>query len=497
MGGEIDTKTSQVYIPFAAALLFATHPIHAEAVTVGTAEVSFAFFYLLSFYLYVRADMTGRGVPVSSLVFFFIAALSKETALTLPILLFAYDYSFKRDSTFHLTLNALYLLLKRYLPYLIVAGIYFILRTYAIGGFSPVELHASLSTYEYLINIFPLFVQYVEKLILPVNLTIFYAFRPVYSILEWEAITTLLLTLAFMTIVYFLRNRNNVALFCLLWIIIALLPVLYIPALGHSTFTERYLYLPSAGFVIFVSIGLYRVGRSNFLSRRTTGFLVIAAFVAIAALYSVTTIKRNRIWYDDITMRSYAVAKAPDYHVPYLSLGNAYYREGMVDEAIEAYRSALRLKPDYVKAYRNLGRAYNRKGMVDEAIKAYRSALRLKPDYVWAHNDLGNAYFKKAQYEEALEEYREALKIKPGLAGTHLNMGNVYYIMGRTDEAIDNYRTALRLAPDLADARFNLALAYKKKGLNEEAIKEFERVLEARPRDKRARKILEGLLAER
>jgi tetratricopeptide (TPR) repeat protein len=89
------------------------------------------------------------------------------------------------------------------------------------------------------------------------------------------------------------------------------------------------------------------------------------------------------------------------------------------------------------------------------------------------------------------------LKIKPGLAGTHLNMGNVYYIAGRTDEAIDRYRTALRLAPDLADARFNLALAYKKKGLKEEAIKEFERVLEARPQDKRARKILDGLLAER
>jgi 4-amino-4-deoxy-L-arabinose transferase-like glycosyltransferase len=73
MGGDTDTKTPQVYIPFVAALLFAIHPIHTEAVTVGTTEVSLAFFYLLSFYLYIRADVMGRGVPVSSLVFFFLA----------------------------------------------------------------------------------------------------------------------------------------------------------------------------------------------------------------------------------------------------------------------------------------------------------------------------------------------------------------------------------------------------------------------------------------
>jgi hypothetical protein len=114
--GGGNTKTYNEYVPFAAALLFATHPIHTEAV-LGITEVSLAFFYFLSFYLYVRADVKGRGVPVSSVVFFFLAALSKETALTLPILLFAYDYSFKRDSVLHPTPETFYLLLKRYLAH--------------------------------------------------------------------------------------------------------------------------------------------------------------------------------------------------------------------------------------------------------------------------------------------------------------------------------------------------------------------------------------------
>src|SRR3990172_2487258 len=40
---------------FMAALLFATHPIHTEAVATGVTELSFTFFFLLSFLLYIRA----------------------------------------------------------------------------------------------------------------------------------------------------------------------------------------------------------------------------------------------------------------------------------------------------------------------------------------------------------------------------------------------------------------------------------------------------------
>lgn len=49
-------------------------------------------------------------------------------------------------------------------------------------------------------------------------------------------------------------KKNRVAFLGLLFTTVPLLPVLYIPALGEDTFTERYLYLPSVGYAILLAV---------------------------------------------------------------------------------------------------------------------------------------------------------------------------------------------------------------------------------------------------
>jgi tetratricopeptide (TPR) repeat protein len=456
--GDIGTETYKQYIPFTAALLFATHPIHTEAV-LGITEVSLAFFYFLSFYLYVRADVRGRGVPLSSLVFFFLAALSKETALTLPILLFAYDYSFKRDSVFRTKPETFYLLFKRYLPYLLVAGIYLILRTYALLGVAPVKAHAYLSGYEYFINVFPLFIQYLGKLILPVNLNAAYVFHPLHSLLEWRGILAVAVTLCFIVALYLVRNRNRVAFFSLLWMVIPLLPVFYIPALGENTFSERYLYLPSAGFVIVVSVVLCGIAGLHVLRSRAVP-LVLPVVLVITALYSAGTIKRNPVWKDSLTLWSDTVKKSPDGHNIHNNLGIAYKDLGRIDEAIEEYREALRLNPDLAEAHNNLGLAYYNQGRTDEAIDELKKALGLRPDLVEAHNNLGLAYDSLGRTDEAIDELKKVLRLRPDIATGHYNLGKAYSKKGLTDKAIEEHKKALNLKPDYPEAHVNLGSDY-------------------------------------
>jgi tetratricopeptide (TPR) repeat protein len=425
-------------VPFIAALLFAVHPLHTESVAwvSGVQDLSFTFFYLLAFYFYLRSEGVWGKFFIVSLFFFFMATLCKEPALTLPIFLFAYDFSFKRYSILPLSIDTFFLLAKRYLPYLIVAGIYFILRTYAVEGVAPVKFHAELSNYEYFINVFPLFAQYLGKLILPINLNAAYILHPIHSLLEWEGIMGVSVTLCFILALYLVRDRNRVIFFSLLLVVIPLLPAFYIPAMGVHTFAERYLYLPSVGFVVVFSLGIFWVGRLDLLKGRAIGYLLLSAVLIIAGLYSAGTIKRNPIWKDDLTLWLDTVKKSPDSDLVHTNLAVAYYGQGRMDEALRELRFALQLNPSNAKAYYNLGNYYNRRGQIDKAIEEYKKAISHRPDSASAHNSLGIAYGRKGLFDMAIQEFEMALRLKPDYRAARLNLSHAYKQKRLMNEAI-------------------------------------------------------------
>jgi tetratricopeptide (TPR) repeat protein len=400
MNGGSDTEAPQFYIPFAAALLFAIHPVHTECVTIATAEVSFALFFLLSFYLYLSSDgVWGVGL-IASTLFFFLAMLCKETALTLPALIFAYDYTFKKAPTLNedLSPGTIYTLVRRYFPYLVAAGLYFALRTYALWGIPTVKTHPELGAWGYLINVFPLFAQHLGKLIVPVNLNAAYVLHPVTTVLEWKTLLSTAVVLGFIAAVYVARNMNRVVFFGLLWIAVPLLPALYIPALGEHVFAERYLYLPSVGFVIIAATALCAVASFARPGGRAVSFMLSAVFI-IGALYSAGTIIRIPVWKDNLTLWLDTVKKSPDSHIVHLNLGLAYKEAGKLDEAALEYKKALEIKPDYGAAHNNLGIIHDLQGRLDEAAGEYRKALELNPSLVIAHNNLGVIYFKQGRLD--------------------------------------------------------------------------------------------------
>ncbi len=151
-------------------------------------------------------------------------------------------------------------------------------------------------------------------------------------------------------------------------------------------------------------------------------------------------------------------------------LGLALRDEGKLDEAIAAYRQAIRIKPDYADAYSNLGAALLEQGKLDDAIAAFRQAIRIKPDYVQAFSNLGNALRNQGKPDEAIAAYRQAIGISPGYADAHQNLGVALRDLGKYDEAITAYREAIRINPGSADAHFNLAVALRDQGKLVEAV---------------------------
>jgi serine/threonine-protein kinase len=79
---------------------------------------------------------------------------------------------------------------------------------------------------------------------------------------------------------------------------------------------------------------------------------------------------------------------------------------GQLDDAIAAYRTAIRLKKDLPEALYNLGIALKDRGQLDDAIAEYRKAIALKPDYAQAHCNLGHALRQQGEFRKALEQLR-------------------------------------------------------------------------------------------
>jgi len=406
--------------PLVAAVFFALHPVNTEAVAWVAAipELTYTFFCLFSLYLYITSPPLSRRFFLS-LLCFFLATLSKETALSLPLLLFAYDRTVRREGYA--------LSLQRYLPFAVVMGAYALLRLYALGGMAPqAPKHGYLTTFQYFINVFPLLTDYFTALAAPVNLTAFHVFHPVLSLFEARTIFACLLAIAFCLLLIAIWTRARLTCFALLWIVIPLLPVLYIPGVGVNTFAERYLYLPCAGFALLCASLLARFSPLLLPKSRKVMVLFLPLMLTVVALwYGTSTVQRNSVWKNEYTLWKDTAKKSPDSAVARYNLGIALFNKGLTDGAIAELREAVQIHPGYIDAHYNLGVVYQHRGMVEEAREEYLTVLRLEPRSSDASYNLGLIYAETGMLNQAEEAFQRAVAIHPGYREARLQLEKV------------------------------------------------------------------------
>jgi len=98
-------------------------------------------------------------------------------------------------------------------------------------------------------------------------------------------------------------------------------------------------------------------------------------------------------------------------------------------------------------------------GRTDEAIDAFRTALRINPASAPTRHNLGLAFLKQSRFDEAVQAFRDTLRISPTAAAVHYNLGRALAEQGRIDEAIKEYRETLRIDPGYVEARQALEAA--------------------------------------
>ncbi len=109
------------------------------------------------------------------------------------------------------------------------------------------------------------------------------------------------------------------------------------------------------------------------------------------------------------------------------NLGNVYQAMGRTDEAIAMWRRVVAAGA-HPLAYYNLGRALYEKDLIDDAIEATQTAIRMLPNSPDGYNNLGNLFRQSAQIEESVAQFEKATEIRPDYSVAHSNrLYTLYY----------------------------------------------------------------------
>ena len=115
-----------------------------------------------------------------------------------------------------------------------------------------------------------------------------------------------------------------------------------------------------------------------------------------------------------------AISLDPDFADAHLRLAMSYEVLGKKDEAeaeykkaAEAYQKFVRLNQKDAKAHFNMGLTYIRLGKPEEAVKAFRQAVKLEPENSDSQFELGKAYAKARMYQESVGALQKATELDP------------------------------------------------------------------------------------
>lgn len=166
-----------------------------------------------------------------------------------------------------------------------------------------------------------------------------------------------------------------------------------------------------------------------------------------------------------------------------LAYGQAlqYRALGMLPQAAEACRAALRQNPRHVGALRVLAELAAGSGNIPQALELLTQAIRAEPWDSLLYGELGRLQIALRRPADAVYSLRRALEIDPALISAQNTLGIALRDLGRLDEAESAHRTALELNPLYAPAHQSLGDLFRDWGEFEGARLCFETALQLDP----------------
>ncbi len=348
----LSRATRSVWRSAFVAALFAVHPLHVESVAWVSErkDVLSMFFGLLSLLAYVQyVQRQRRRYLVVAFALFIGSLLSKQTFVTLPFLLLLLDFwplgrltsnsappsAAKRakpvavpegEPQKNLRLDPR--LLWEKLPFFAGSAVFCLIALQAQGSAGAYE---TLPLGTRCLNALVTYLRYLEKALVPINLSGFYPHPRAQLSLAVAGLSFAILTAV--TVLAVMSWRRRPYLFVgWFWYLGTLIPMIGLVQVGGQQMADRYTYLPLLGVYIAIAWLV-----PTLVPARLAGWhLVPALATATVAVYAAIAWVQVGYWRNSNSLYQHMLAVTDDNFMAHYLLGNELSKQHQLDEALHA-----------------------------------------------------------------------------------------------------------------------------------------------------------------
>lgn len=393
---------------FFAALIWALHPVHTEAVTYmsATADPLYSAFMLLGLLLW---KLENRKALLQTLACFCLGLLSKETAIVFPALLCVLIF-FENEKRWSL---------KTYLPtwpFWALAALYLLARATVLNFDDSYNFYVEENAYTQNIHLriftfFATLVDYARMLFLPLDLRMDRLMAVPTSLFQPKVFPGFMAVLAWLALLgtFFKTKQARFllpAVFAGAWFLAAYFPKTGILVPMNALILEHWLYMPLIGLIAGAGLCITRItGYGQGVSRELCGALCLL----IAGTLGVLTFQQNKVWENPLTFYPHILKYETGSARVYNNLAMAQEEVGRSAEAEETYRKAIAVWDVYPQTHYNLGNLLLKRGDAVEAIWHYQRALELNKNFAYAARMLEQIFRAQGDVTRA-DEYKKILE---------------------------------------------------------------------------------------
>ncbi len=411
---------------FLLTLLFAIHPVLTQAVAWIPGRNDSLLFVFAAIFLIAAIKYVSNGKPLYILIQFLallMALFTKETALLIAPAAFIILIT---HTNFRWNSRAAFL---QYTTWLFSGIVWFVVRSNASLQSEPTTLSEIPSNF---IERSPLLVQYLGKILLPFNLSVFPMMNDTTYI---YGIAALIITVALIVLT---KNKNNKRIIGgFSWYFMILVPVLLLPSSINNQDFEHRLYLPLLGILMVL-------GETIVFDMRKPKQTVVAV-VAIALVLSVMNNKHQKKFTDPLTFWTAAYETTPNSYYAAMNMGSRI-DEVDYNRSIELLKRSYELNPD------------------GKYINFYMGSIAMKEDSL----DLAAKYFKRelelSAYYETYYQFSQVEFMRKDLNSSIIHLEKFLQFVPDHPQAIYNY-TLMLLDTDQVGKAMEFVQETRKKGI--------------------------------